>query len=155
MYVIQIFPCALSLTGYKGDEVSSLTRLVQLVQMMEVGGNKQKHKQYRAMFRRFMAIKAAVPGAKSGRVSVERNIPVHQRAKAWERDGKPKDVWFKEKYAHIHAEQKARDSRSGNRGRGTPGRGQDEYGKREAHEQRVRSIKQSQRDSVRVHRDRV
>lgn len=91
-------------------------------------------------FRRGFAIRPAVPTAVSHQPrNVEKNIPVNKRVKAWERDGKPKDVWFREKYAHIHAEQKQRRVKSTSE-------------KRDAYEQRVRSVRQSQRDSVREHK---
>lgn len=41
-------------------------------------------------------------------VTADRQIPQHRRIKRWEREGRNKDDWFREKYAHVHAREKAR-----------------------------------------------
>ncbi|AAS51651.1 ADL269Wp [Eremothecium gossypii ATCC 10895] len=43
-----------------------------------------------------------------GQNKFERNFPVFQRKKAWERDGMDKDEWFRKKYAHVHAREASR-----------------------------------------------
>ncbi|AGO12979.1 AaceriADL269Wp [[Ashbya] aceris (nom. inval.)] len=43
-----------------------------------------------------------------GQNKFERNFPVFQRRKAWERDGMDKDEWFRKKYAHVHAKEASR-----------------------------------------------
>ncbi|CCF59239.1 hypothetical protein KAFR_0G02050 [Kazachstania africana CBS 2517] len=40
--------------------------------------------------------------------SIDKNIPQYRRVKAWERDKKNKDDWFRDKYSHIHAERRRR-----------------------------------------------
>jgi len=42
----------------------------------------------------------------------ETNFPVQRRRKAWELAGEDKDTFFKKKYAHIHAKQKAHEARN-------------------------------------------
>ncbi|AMD19620.1 HCL531Wp [Eremothecium sinecaudum] len=58
--------------------------------------------------------------------SFDRNFPVHERKKAWERDGVQKDEWFRKKYAGVHAKQLAKEKA-------------DPYGKRASHIEKIRN----------------
>lgn len=52
--------------------------------------------------------KSVVPGKG---VSVDRNIPYFSRPKAWEKDGRSREEWFRKKYAHVHAKDKSKQEK--------------------------------------------
>ena len=72
-----------------------------------------------AFTRRYSSkIKAAVKipnesHSKEKKVTFDKSFPMQKRVKAWERDGMQKDEWFKKKYAHVHARDKARKETTG------------------------------------------
>jgi 21S rRNA (GM2251-2'-O)-methyltransferase len=49
-------------------------------------------------------------GASGGSQNVERNLSFKKREKAWDKAGESKDEYFKKRFAHVHAKQKANDT---------------------------------------------
>ncbi|SCW03436.1 LAFE_0G10374g1_1 [Lachancea fermentati] len=85
------------------------------------------------------AVKIPNERQKASPTNFNKNFPQHRRVKAWERDGEDKDTWFRRKYAHVHTKDKNR---------------QDPFGKREAHERKVRKEQENLREQHREHKSK-